>query len=1269
MALLEILSPSGRVRKTELNAGKPLSIGRSASSDVRVDADGVAPLHCRISWDGDGYSLSSGTPDGVEVNGRLRAEAQLKPGDVLRIGPANFTFRDPDAAPGPDGNGSAEIGLAPLSEEELPTFLRDSGKAKAAVAGQKAAAAEKARGRADAERKAERARQDAEKQARRDAAKRAAEKQRVAEKNSPRAAASGAAATAPPPAADAEPEAAAAPKATRPAPPPEAPAADPDDDFDDANPMGGGLAALAALAGDDGDEDRADPLAALAEDAAGDGAGGAADDDAVQPVLLGGPREVAGGPAGGGAGLTAHIRRLGGPPKRPGEQEVVKSPLVLWTAGGVLTLAIAALALWLLIGRDAAQQLYDAAEVERESGRFTQAVQRYEQFLTEFPTSPLRPEARGNLGRSRVERQISGSNPNWPGGVLEIDRFVRENRDSEEYPRLKPELAGFARRTALGAAAAAERSGIRPLLDAGREAGTLHARFADPEEAGTAAETEEIATALARAERAVVKAEAFGDTRAAVAQALGASDFAAAHRARVDLVDRYRSLGSDRDVIELRDDTLAAEREAAVPIPAADDPPPEPAAVPPALSVAFVDRVGGGSSAGGRAVTFAAGASVTASDVVTGDPLWRAAVGPGGSFPPVAADASVPVLLVVDEGRGELTEVDRTDGRVRWRLPLGAAATGPPLVTQGQAVVGTAGGRLLRVDLETGRVLGGVRFARGVLSPPAALSDGRLLVVGERDVTFTLDGRSFEVSAASFTGHGAGSVAVAPQALGTLVLLCDNDRTGSCRLRTFAVGGDGRLDERGGARVAGRVTVPPTQRGDRLFVASTPERFTAFAASDAADRGPLQQLAASQVPDARDVPTFLTAGPDGLLWAAGSALRKLQLEGDTLSLTPEVLAPGRHVAAPQTVGDDLFTSRLVPATGAAVVSAAAREEMVSRWRTTLAVPVLAVTGGGDGGSVAAVTGDGRIVRLSASAVAGGGFVTDGRTLPNLADAPADPLRAARLPTGTVAVVAGAPEPRVWEVDGGGRVPLNRTLSDPPQLPPAGLAAGVAVAVPGRVELVPRDRSAPPDPFLAPVGDAPPPEWRHLVALDETRLLAADAAGTLRVLQYRTEPSRHLAEAVAVEPGAFLDVAPAVAGDVIFAAFSDRTLRALGATALDGTASATLPAPAVAPPAASDDTICVATGDGRVSAFSRDGLEPRWSLELPSVAAGAPSWTGADWLLADRDGVVLRVAADGTVAGRFDTRRPPAGSIILVGETPVAVTADGEFVAIDFGEGE
>ena len=903
------------------------------------------------------------------------------------------------------------------------------------------------------------------------------------------------------------------------------PAADPgarqDDDGGDEDDDG--LGALAALAEQETGK-TAEEIAAEADESA-DGPA----DGGEQPVLLGPP----------GGGRFAPLTKLAGPPKRPGEQSILKSRLVLGLASTAAVLTIAGFAIWLLTGREQAARLRAAADDARRGGRYSEAVQLYDRFVDEYPASPLVAQVRVDRGLTKIEREVAGSGGDWAEGVAEVDRFVRDNRDLETFKESTPALSALARQAALGAANEATRGGPRDLLETVEEAAAIHRRYGDAESAAFLDESTEIQSALKTATAAVVKRETFGETKAAVAAALERGDFAAAHRARENLTARYRDLADDRDVRALKEDALAAERDAVTPIPAADAPPPAPPARPAALVPAFVARAAGGEQTDGRTVLTRAGPDAYAVDAVTGGVAWRAPVGgrtgdDATARPFVPADAAGSAVLLTDAVNPALVSVDRATGAVKWRLPLPAPATGPPMAAGGTALVGCADGSLVAADPETGRVTGGLKFPRPVVSPPAVVGgvdgDGLLLLVADSDVLYTLSGSPPQLAAVSYAGHAAGSVAVPPQPLGAFALVCENDRPDAARLRAFALaGGDGedaaRVEQAGAARVGGTVDVAPELRGDRLFVSSLPERMAAFAVSDEPGRDVFSRLAAAQLPDARAVPTYLAAGPDGLLWAAGSALRLLQLTSDGLQLGSRTLAEGRHVRPPAASGERLYTTRLNPAGTATLFAAAQAEEMVGAARTVLAPELLGVASDPTDPTRAALLYAGGVTATAGDWPAEGETrFLDGRPLPGLGDDEPDRVLARRNADGTVTAAVGGNAPRAWSLDAAGRAGRPTPLPGVPQLAPLPLGPGLLVALDGRLELAGGRRSV--APFTTPVTDGSPPAFTALVRLSETRAAVADAGGTLRLVEYRESPAPSLTEVAAVRPGWFADVPPA-----------------------------------------------------------------------------------------------------------------------------------------------
>jgi hypothetical protein len=96
----ELIVHNGRLSGTRkaLHAALTL-LGRGDGCDVRLNADGVLPLHCAVVHGAAGLVLRSLNGGVTLVNGQPVAESPLREGDLLAIGP--FQFRVAVAAPPP----------------------------------------------------------------------------------------------------------------------------------------------------------------------------------------------------------------------------------------------------------------------------------------------------------------------------------------------------------------------------------------------------------------------------------------------------------------------------------------------------------------------------------------------------------------------------------------------------------------------------------------------------------------------------------------------------------------------------------------------------------------------------------------------------------------------------------------------------------------------------------------------------------------------------------------------------------------------------------------------------------------------------------------------------------------------------------------------------------------------------------------------------------------------------------------------------------------
>jgi pSer/pThr/pTyr-binding forkhead associated (FHA) protein len=78
-------------------------VGQAPGCDVRLDVQGVSPLHCLLVQSASGLVLRDlQTDSGTYVNGERATERSLHDGDLMTVGPFRFKVRLPARAAGPD---------------------------------------------------------------------------------------------------------------------------------------------------------------------------------------------------------------------------------------------------------------------------------------------------------------------------------------------------------------------------------------------------------------------------------------------------------------------------------------------------------------------------------------------------------------------------------------------------------------------------------------------------------------------------------------------------------------------------------------------------------------------------------------------------------------------------------------------------------------------------------------------------------------------------------------------------------------------------------------------------------------------------------------------------------------------------------------------------------------------------------------------------------------------------------------------------------------
>jgi len=978
--------------------------------------------------------------------------------------------------------------------------------------------------------------------------------------------------------------------------------------------------------------------------------------------------------AGADSGPVTSLRTLFAKNERLKEQTVMRSPLVLFLGGGGGLLAIVALVFWFMIDREQVRRKFDEATKEIKGAQFAIGIQKLEEFIKAHPNHNLTDGAEGAkvlLSTARVDKELTGS-PAYSNAIKALQEFVTEHREAKYFSELHDDVVVFAKKIALDTPKAAAVSKQRDLLKISAEAETLLERYSPPDSPPVEAK-KEIAKARKEAEAAILKSGVFEEALASINESLKKELPLAAVVTRQKLVVRYPDLSADRKISTALSRTLELAKKQAVreefQRDAKTDDPAK--SLPKPLTLAVRTRSLSEEQSANR-VIFALGQdSCFAVDSITGDPIWRRTVGVGTPFFPVPVETSRSAVLVFDTTQNQLVLLDRRTGELIWRQAV-EPVSGPPLVAHGQIYLPTLEGYFYRIDADSGRITSRLKFPQRLFAPPIAMTDNvHLLVFGEAEFAYTLSLSPLECKLVSQTGHQPGTVEASPLAMGQYVLLAENDRTTTSRLRVLnASKATDRLTDVAEVRVEGHIRDEMILRGNQLFVASSGPRLTVFNVSDDKNQTTLAQTATLQIPTSHAGAAHLAAGTDGQIWLSVGALRKVVLKTNVLQLDEQAtIAVGQSVQPLQMIGRNLYVGRQLPLGQAVHLTQADGESMESNWKTVVGARLLAANQGTDGQLVCVTEGADTFL-LSTNEVTTGGFRARSEKQLELPKNTLEPLQAAALSEGRVAVWTNGAEGKLWVIGPSALPQAEIALPQPLECAPLRFSGGVLLPIPGRLKLAGRAGGPPCDDFLAPVNtnnEGPVRKWKHLLAIDDDTLLVFDSAGKMLKLQYRTGAKTFFQSVSSIDSPQPIDVAPTLHKGRLLTADAAGKLRVLDVTAMEHRAEVDLGGPASKPIWISDSLMLAEVSRQRLMAF--DAADPKqslWTCNLDGVGlVGNPLLVGNVLLAVQQSGDVLRIdAKTGKVEQKISLGQVATHGPLRVGNLLVVLTADGSLQHIE-----
>jgi hypothetical protein len=466
-------------------------------------------------------------------------------------------------------------------------------------------------------------------------------------------------------------------------------------------------------------------------------------------------------------------------------------------------------------------------------------------------------------------------------------------------------------------------------------------------------------------------------------------------------------------------------------------------------------------------------------------------------------------------------------------------------------------------------------------------------------------------------------------------------------------------------------------RRNQLFIASSGERLAAFTVSDEQGKPPLVPIAVHQLQTPHSGPMHLYAGTDGQLWLGTSAVRRFQVEADTIKLDQKSMPPGVSTQPLSAIGSHLYSGRRLPFAQAVLFTRADQEQMVGEWRAVLGERIVAATAGGSG-SLVCVGETGNVFRMTEADVERGGFILTEASKLRVAEDTTEPLRAAVLPDGRIAVACGLPEPQFWVVNTVGQTERRVPLDVPLESDPVALEEGFVLPLPGKLHFVRRTSGPPVRDLLLPVGaegaaGAVPRAWRHVVAAGPDSVVAIDSSDRMLRVQYRTEPTPHLFEVTNLQLEQPVDQRPVVENNQLFLADAGGRLQVLDAATFDVLGELELGGTASSPLWLAGERLYVEVDRSNLLCFElAPEVRQLWSVRLADAGgagdagiAGPPLARGDHVLVAGQDGSVrLLDSATGETTKQLRLPLPLDAGPLEFGPHTLVRSIDGSVYRVD-----
>ncbi len=998
-------------------------------------------------------------------------------------------------------------------------------------------------------------------------------------------------------------------------------------------------------------------------------------------------------------GLFGWLKRRPRPAGARRQESVWESPVLLLSGGALLgLLVLGAVLLWAL-GRQSGDDVLAAANDEYRAGSYTQAIHKYDQYLSRFPRHPGASSARVKRGLA-ILRQSTIEGGDWPAALATAQQVIKEITPEDAFGEAAGELAAMLPAIAEGLAVRAQETNNPQLLKLAREALELAGnRMIVPTRLQATAKLEEIEAQLGLVDRQIRQGTELNAAVAAIEGALAEGDAPLAYQTRHELLRTYPALADDPRLAAATQAISAAQQSA---VQVAEERV-EPAAEPPpsgvSATLALAERAAKEPVAGVEEevfITVAAGAAYGLS-AADGRLLWKRYLGEsadGLRAPPgpvSAAGTPGSDVFVVAPSVEELWRLDAKTGRPRWRLPLGEPVDVPPVLAGGQLVVTTRGGRLHVVDAPSGASVRQVQLPQPTpVGPAVDARRGRIYQAADHSNLFVLDlatGRCLDVL---HLGHAQGSLAAAP-ALATDVLLVPvNDRVRSAVLRVYdlaetdvpAAPSDaepgaapprqsGRLLQE--FRVRGQFDTSPVVVGRNIVAVTDLGAAYVYELSAAEPEKPLVPIVQRETTDTEPLARYFLF-QTGQFFLADNRLTKFDVRAAEGRLVPRWVSDEQSafLEPPRAAGGAVVHVRRRVGEPGVMVAAVHVDDGRTLWQNRIAVPPAdrpVVQAAGQ--RVASVGSTGALFQIDLDAL-GADAVLD---QPAVAAEPGrGPVRSVVELAGGALLLsggAGADQLALFQPsDGPGRYTW-RSLPGKLTAPPLAFRDGALLpCLPGHLFLLdPQSSEMAVPPFQPPLAPDTQLDWRLPAVGDGGQVAATDGLRTLFALAVEPEPKPHWKAVATVDLSRPVTRPLAAAGNMVFAVDDGWGVAAYALPSLEVRGQWSLDGPCVWGPVRVGQHVLLATEGGELLCFD-DAAKLAWRVALPDTSvAGAAPLDGGQFLLATAGGTLWRIdAAEGRELARMELGRPLGTAPVLLGRDVLVGGRSGSLYRIELPNG-